>query len=68
MSVYGVGIAECATGIWGHGGQTLGFNSALLLAPEHDVVAAALTNAAKGPATEFRLKAAGKILSTPAPD
>lgn len=48
-SGYGIGLIGFAGHTWGHGGQTLGFESAMMFVPDHDVTLVALTNAAFGP-------------------
>lgn len=44
---YGIGLAEKLTGVWGHGGQTLGFESDTGYVLENDVSIVVWTNAAK---------------------
>jgi len=45
---YGIGLIEYADGVWGHGGQTLGFESEIMFVPGTDVTLVGLTNAAYG--------------------
>jgi len=51
---YGLGLIEYAHGVWGHGGQTLGFESTLMFVPGTDITMIALTNAAHGPVLQMR--------------
>jgi amidase len=46
---YGIGLLEFVDGVWGHGGQTLGFESALMFVPGTEITLAGLTNAGIGP-------------------
>ena len=46
---YGIGLIEFVEQVWGHGGQTLGFESAMMFVPGHEITLVALTNAAFGP-------------------
>jgi amidase len=51
---YGLGLIEYARGVWGHDGQTLGFESAMMFVPGTDISMVVLTNAAQGPALQMR--------------
>jgi amidase len=51
---YGLGLIEYTNGVWGHGGQTLGFESEMMFVPGTDITMVALTNAARGPALQMR--------------
>jgi heat shock protein HslJ len=37
IPAYGIGLAEKAPGVWGHGGQTLGFQSEVVLFADSDI-------------------------------
>jgi amidase len=51
---YGLGLIEYAQGVWGHGGQTLGYESTMMFVPGTDITMIALTNAAQGPVLQMR--------------
>ena len=51
---YGLGLIEYGKNIWGHGGQTLGFESLMLFVPGTDWSAIVLTNASQGPYLQMR--------------
>lgn len=44
---YGIGLGEKSTGLWGHGGQTLGFESDVAYLPADDLSIVIWTNAAR---------------------
>lgn len=46
LARYGLGLIDFGTGFWGHGGETLGFQSKVLYNADTDVVAIAWTNTA----------------------
>ena len=47
---YGIGLIEISPGLWGHGGQTLGFLSDTAYFPEENISVVAWTNSARSPA------------------
>ena len=51
---YGIGLIEYGHNIWGHGGQTLGFESLMLFVPGTDWSVIVLTNASQGPYLQMR--------------
>ncbi len=51
---YGIGLIEYEKNIWGHGGQTLGFESLMLFVPGTDTTAIILTNCSQGPYLQMR--------------
>jgi amidase len=51
---YGIGLIEYTNGVWGHAGQTLGFESEMMFVPGTNISMIALTNAAQGPALQMR--------------
>lgn len=46
---YGVGLIEITPGLWGHGGQTLGFLSDTAYFPDENIAVVAWTNSARSP-------------------
>jgi amidase len=51
---YGLGLIEYTNGVWGHGGQTLGFESEMMFVPGTDITMVALTNTGHGPVLQMR--------------
>ncbi len=51
---YGLGLIEYGQGVWGHGGQTLGYESTMMFVPGTDITLVALTNASQGPVLQMR--------------
>ncbi len=51
---YGIGLIEYGNGVWGHGGQTLGYESGMMFVPGTDITMIALTNASQGPILQIR--------------
>lgn len=47
MPQYGIGLIEISPGLWGHGGQTLGFVSDTAYIPQENVSIVAWTNSAR---------------------
>jgi len=50
---YGLGLFNVGNGYWGHGGQTLGFQSIWLTNPDEKITVVGLTNSANFSAQEF---------------
>ena len=51
---YGLGLIEYGQGVWGHEGQTPGYESTMMFVPGTDITMVALTNAAQGPVLQMR--------------
>jgi amidase len=51
---YGLGLIEYVKGVWGHGGQTLGYESELMFVPGTEITMVALPNAGQGPVLQMR--------------
>ncbi len=54
---YGIGLIEYAKGVWGHGGQTPGYENIMMFVPGSKFSMIALTNTAQGPVPEMQAMA-----------